>query len=77
MEDNILCVLLYQFHFQMIKENLYLLPENLSQLNNLSVLWNFLNLGRNLFQLIVLLKRDSIFFNSFTLSSVHKVTTGT
>ena len=61
----------------MIKENLYLLPENLSQLNNLSVLWNFLNLGRNLFQLIVLLKRDSIFFNNFTLSSVHKVTTGT
>ena len=61
----------------MIKENLYLLPENLSQLSNLSVLWNFLNLGRNLFQLIVLLKRDSIFFNSFTLSSVHKVTTGT
>ena len=77
MEDNILCVLLYQFHFQMIKENLYLLPENLSQLNNLSVLWNFLNLGRNLFQLIVLLKPDSNFFNSFILSSVHKVTTGT
>ena len=77
MEDNILCVLLYQFHFQMIKENLYLLPENLSQLNNLSVLWNFLNLGRNLFQLIVLLKPDSNFFNSFTLSSVHQVTTGT
>ena len=35
LEDNILCVLLYQFHFQKVKEKVYLLPENLDQLNDL------------------------------------------
>ena len=40
LEDNILCVLFYQFHFQMVKQDVYLLPKNVDQLDNIiSILW--------------------------------------
>ena len=37
LEDNILCVFFYLCYLQMIKEKVYLLPENLEQLINLNM----------------------------------------
>ena len=37
MEDNIVCSLLVLLHLQMIKQKVYLLLENLDQLNNLNI----------------------------------------
>ena len=68
-EENIPCVLLYQS---------YLLPENLDQLSNLNTYFVLaVILDLYLFQLIILLKPDPSYFNSFVLSWVDKVTTRT
>ena len=37
MEDNIACNLLVVLHLQMLKQKVYLLLENLDQLNNLNI----------------------------------------
>ena len=62
----------------MIKQKAHLLLENLDQLKNLNIVFvPDVVLGWYLFQLNVLLKPDFNCFNSFTLSWVDKVTTGT
>ena len=52
-----------------------LLNENYNQLNNPSI--SFVPYSYILFQVIVLLKADFNWSNSFTLAWVDKVTTGT
>ena len=37
MKDNILCNLFVVFHLQMIKQNVYLILENLDQLSNINI----------------------------------------
>ena len=64
LEDNILCVLFYQSHFQAIKQKVYLLLEKFC--------WYFC-----LIFIQVILKPDFNCCNSFALSWVDKVTTGT
>ena len=62
----------------MIKQKAYLLLENLDQLKNLNIVFvPDVVLDWYLFQLNVLLKPDFNCFNSFTLSWVDEVTTGT
>ena len=65
--------------FQIVKQDVYLLLENLVQLSdsNLDFMLIILVFDRYLFQLIVLLKLDFNCGNNFTLSWVYKVTTGT
>ena len=62
----------------MIKQKVYLLVENLDQLDNLNMFcaW-FIVLARYLFQSIVLLKPDSNCLRSFMFSWVDKIITGT
>ena len=62
----------------MIKQKAHLLLENLDQLKNLNIVFvPDVVLDWYLFQLNVLLKPDFNCFNSFTLSWVDEVTTGT
>ena len=62
----------------MIKQKAHSLLENLDQLKNLNIVFvPDVVLDWYLFQLNVLLKPDFNCFNSFTLSWVDKVTTGT
>ena len=65
-EENILGILLYPHYLQMIKHKLYLLLEKLDQLSNL-------NAG---FVLVLFFLMD-ICCNSFVLSLIKKVTSGT
>ena len=64
----------------MLKQKAYLLPENLVQLKNENIgsgAFCVVVSGSYLFQLIVRLHPDFNCCNSFALSSVDKVTTGT
>ena len=61
----------------MLKQKVYLPPENVVQLNVLRLCANNSGFDRYLFQLIVLLKPDFNCGNNFALSWVDKVTTGT
>ena len=73
--SNIVCYLNFVLHFQMIKQKVYLLLENLNQLRNLMPSAD--TFGWYLFELIVLLKSVSNHSSSFALSLVNKVTAGT
>ena len=37
MEDNVVCILFFVFHFQMVKQKVYLFLEHLDQLGNLNI----------------------------------------
>ena len=66
------------YHFEMIKQKVYLLLENLHQLIVLSIgLVLLLVFDWYLFQLIVPLKPDFNYPNGFASSWVDKVTTAT
>ena len=79
MEDNIVSNLFVVLYIQMINQKVYLLLENLNQLNNINIDLVFLLIFFDwyLLQLIVLFKWDFNYSSSFASSWVNKVTTET
>ena len=71
LECNILCLFVFICLFVLC------LFYWINKIIQISILWKISNLGWHLFQLIVLLQPDSNCYNSFTLSSVDTVATGT
>ena len=79
LENNSQNVMFFVYHFQMLKQNVYLLLESLVQLNdlNLDFVLIILVLIKYLFQLITLFKPEFNCGSRLELSCVDKVTTET